>query len=119
MGDQRAGLHWWLIPPGVASDWRLPGVEVWGRGRELVVPPLGASAGALLWWAGVPGRPLTDPERLRVALSDIVERPRRSPDCATERHAACRHGAVARDVGYGVRAEACACGCHVGAGGVW
>ncbi|WP_147255694.1 hypothetical protein [Streptomyces sp. PT12] len=119
--DQREGLHWWLIPPGTASGWNLPHVEVLGDSRELLVPPANARPGALLWWASPPGGRLTDPGFLHAALVTVIKEAHtggyRSPDCALSRHAMCRHGAAPRDLGYGVRAEACNCPCHTSAWG--
>ncbi len=120
VGDQRAGLHWWLVPPSAADDWTLPGIKILGDGDELRVPPAEAPCGALLWWASPPTSPLTDPQRLHAVLNAVTTtapgrtRSYLSPECGVGQHAACRHGVVAKPGphDYGVRAEACTCTCH-------
>lgn len=48
--DGYGGIMYWLVPPGDAAAWRLPDVQVLGRGSHVVVPPLRRTAGPGLYW---------------------------------------------------------------------
>ncbi|WKX70868.1 hypothetical protein [Streptomyces sp. XD-27] len=65
---------YWLVAPGAAADWRLPHVSVLGaKAHEVTyvgVPPAGCVRGPGVHWRVpyVPGRYLTEPDRLHRAL---------------------------------------------------
>jgi hypothetical protein len=69
--DQAAGLVTWLVAPGAADGWALPGVTVLGAGGTLAVPPASWTDGPALRWLVPPpvvGDCLTEPDALRVVL---------------------------------------------------
>jgi hypothetical protein len=72
--DGYGGIMYWLVLPGDASAWRLPDVQVLGRGSHVAVPPLRRTSGPGLYWR-VPlsnDSYWTDTERLRAALTAAV-----------------------------------------------
>ncbi|MGW1671480.1 hypothetical protein [Streptomyces sp. NPDC002324] len=69
--DGYGGIMYWLVPPGDAAGWLLPGVQVLDRGSHVAVPPLRRTSGPGLYWR-VPlshDSYWTDAERLRAALT--------------------------------------------------
>lgn len=73
--DTIQGVARWLISPGSAAGWGLPGVRVLGRGHYLTVPPAEWCAGPwtggppIRWIAPPRGTCLTDATELRTALA--------------------------------------------------
>ncbi|WP_059006442.1 hypothetical protein [Streptomyces specialis] len=124
--DAEGGRVTWLVKPGAAGGWCLPGVAVRGLGLRLLVPPLTPPKTAILRWAVRPGTGfLTCHTALYGALVYVTGArpdPRvvstyTSPECLTNGHEACTKGEVRpTPPGCGVVEEPCGCGCH-GAGG--
>jgi hypothetical protein len=116
--DQERELHWWLVAPGRAKGWGLPGVQVLGYGARLQVPPADAPLTAILRWASPPTAPLTDPPVLHQALAEICARRYgpadgyRSADCRVGEHGSCTTGHVNPRTEDGVVIMACDCRCH-------
>jgi hypothetical protein len=73
--DQADGVLYWLVAPGSAERWNLPGVDVLGAGRTLRIPPAEWTQGrgpAVRWLIPPHGDCLTDPDRLRDALAAVT-----------------------------------------------
>lgn len=68
--DGFGGILYWLVVPGSAACWRLPRVQVLGRGSHVAVPPLHRVGGPGLYWRVLPahGRDTTVAPRLHAAL---------------------------------------------------
>ncbi|MGK5530137.1 hypothetical protein [Streptomyces sp. URMC 129] len=117
----------WLVLPGAAEDWHLPGIKVAGRGRYLAVPPASWVNGQ---WSGAPstrwlipphGTCLTDAKSLHDVLAEVIrETPAmngtagyRSPECCMNDHEACTKAeAPPPPRESSVIYEACDCPCH-------
>ncbi len=75
--DQAAGVVTWLVVPGAADGWGLPGVTVLGAGRTLAVPPASWTGGPAVRWLVPPpvvGDCLTEPDGLRGVLGGVGRR---------------------------------------------
>lgn len=65
--DGYGGIMYWLVPPGDASEWRLPDVQVLGRGSHVAVPPCAAPRAPAS--TGVSRSPTTPTGRTRNACA--------------------------------------------------
>ena len=68
--DGYGRIMYWLIRPGAAADWRLPGVQVLGAGCHVVVPVPYLTTGPGPHWRVPParGRECTSASALHTAL---------------------------------------------------
>ncbi|WP_159037339.1 hypothetical protein [Streptomyces specialis] len=122
IADPQVDFVAWLVEPGSAVGWDLPGVAAFGRGHVLFVPPTTPPDTAMSRWAIEPDRDfLTCPKALYGALVRVTGGrvdPRvlssyTSPECLTNGHEACTKGEVRpTPPGSGVVVEPCVCGCH-------
>ncbi|TDC67777.1 hypothetical protein [Streptomyces hainanensis] len=86
--DQGRQLALWLLPPGAAANWDLPGVQVLGHGHYVTIPPAEWCWGP--WWEDA-RRPIrwlvpllgedhrADPAALHLALARTVAEPPARP----------------------------------------
>ncbi|MFD5696550.1 hypothetical protein [Streptomyces lasiicapitis] len=74
--DYFGDISYWLVEPGAADDWDLPGVEVRGDSCHVAVPPPLRTIGPGLHWRVplAPSRYLTDAALLRDTLALAIDR---------------------------------------------
>ena len=72
--DGYGRLLYWLVRPGSAADWQLPGVQVLGAGCHVAVPPPHRTTGPGPHWRVPPsrGRECTSAPALHSALRDAL-----------------------------------------------
>ncbi|RKN46842.1 hypothetical protein [Streptomyces hoynatensis] len=76
--DQEQHVASWLLPPGAAATWLVPGTDALGAGANLAVPPATWCCGpwsggpAVRWLVPPAGDCLTDPETLRLVLTSVL-----------------------------------------------
>jgi hypothetical protein len=72
---RRDGVLFWLIAPGSAEGWELPSVTVYGSTCYVSVPAVAPRSPRAVYWL-TPPEPgsdcLTDPDALRVALTEAI-----------------------------------------------
>ncbi|WP_326599865.1 hypothetical protein [Streptomyces sp. NBC_01803] len=123
MQDPEADLVAWLVKPGSAEGWDLPGVRVLGRGEHIDVPPAEPLDTATLQWAIEPDPEdyWTCPRQLHRAVATVAgvkPDPRvlstfTSLECLTGECERCTKGEVAATPpDTGVVEEPCAHLCH-------